>query len=525
MLGNIMILSQRTKLKLFILLIVLNFLLRYPTTPHELGHDSFIVHSMANSVSEFGYAKWWLHPASIIGSYPYAITPSSVPFLLSGISQSSTIDMEVTIFIYSMILGLFSIFSAYLVAGKIWNDDLYKFLVAFLYSTSQGILAFTTWTAHSRTLLILLLPIFIYLLLYTRSFKVRFSILTFIIFVLLVTTHKLFYFTIPFIIGYFAILISYNLKKYFRYNKKLINITLLIGMAIMFIYPFFSRTLMESDPLMIRDAAGRYIWLSYIIVQNTRYIGILIIFALVGYFYLLLKHNKSFEEWFLLISLIGFAPLIYIVTYSKWFLLVFAFLLIGISLRNIIDIPTQKKKIAINLLSILILISIFFTGYYQFVNFLKDPGYDRYMDEITYDGALWIKDFIGKDHKMAGPEFTSLQVLAISETPILSGTLSPDFAYGFVDKEKLEITAGYSPLEIGFYMRDPYSLVNQYDTSSLFLRLLNSNVDSPGGITLSSQFNLSYYLDDKSRRPKFAISIEKSRDKLFDNGRIRVWRL
>ena len=78
----------RTKVILFSLLIMLGLIFRYPTTPHEIGWDSFTVHLMANSISEFGYAKWWLHPASVIGWYPYS-SVSAVPFLLSGISPVS----------------------------------------------------------------------------------------------------------------------------------------------------------------------------------------------------------------------------------------------------------------------------------------------------------------------------------------------------------------------------------------------------------------------------------------------------
>ena len=138
--------SPRTKAVLMGLLILLAVVFRYPTTPHEIGWDSFAVHLMANSVSEFGYAKWWLHPASIIGSYPYSGSASAVPFLLSGISQCTGMDTEVVILLYSIILGLFSVFAAYLMAGAIWNNDLFKFLTAFIFSASPGVITHSTWS-------------------------------------------------------------------------------------------------------------------------------------------------------------------------------------------------------------------------------------------------------------------------------------------------------------------------------------------------------------------------------------------
>ena len=162
--------SSRTKVILFGLLIALNLIIRCPSVPHEVGDDSFHMHLVANSLSEFGYAKWWIHPASILGSYPYSTSPSAVPFFLSGLSQLTGIDVEPTILLYSVFLGLFSICVAYLMAGAIYDDDRFKFFVAFIFSTSQGIVTFTTWTAHAKTLFIISLPFLIFLLLKSRIF-------------------------------------------------------------------------------------------------------------------------------------------------------------------------------------------------------------------------------------------------------------------------------------------------------------------------------------------------------------------
>ena len=69
--------SLKSKIGLMALLIAFNMILRIPWVPHELGIDSFVVHSLANSITKFGEARWWIHPASIIGSYPYS-EPSSL---------------------------------------------------------------------------------------------------------------------------------------------------------------------------------------------------------------------------------------------------------------------------------------------------------------------------------------------------------------------------------------------------------------------------------------------------------------
>ena len=198
--------SKRIIYALLTLLIILNLILRLPATPHEIGWDSFTIHALANSISTFGEARWWIHPASIGGFYPYS-DPSVVPFILSGISQCTGIDMEWTIWLFSVFLGVFSIFTAYLLAGEIKKgDDIFKFLVAFGFSTSQSMLCSTTWCLSTRGLFFVLLPLFIYLMLKSRTFKLRYGILSLVFFMLLAATHQLFILTIPIIAIFFIFL-------------------------------------------------------------------------------------------------------------------------------------------------------------------------------------------------------------------------------------------------------------------------------------------------------------------------------
>ena len=172
--------SKRSKYLLFGLLVALNIIIRIPSVPHECTDDSYAIHTLANSISLFGEARWWLHPLSIGGFYPYSYA-SSVPFLLSGISQCTGMDMEWTIWLFSLVGGVFSMFAAYLMAGAIKDNDLFKFLVAFAYSLSPGILLHSTFNASTRGLFTMLLPLFIYLLLKTRNYF-RNIVLIFILF-------------------------------------------------------------------------------------------------------------------------------------------------------------------------------------------------------------------------------------------------------------------------------------------------------------------------------------------------------
>jgi len=157
--------SKNIKYLFIIMLILLNIVIRIPSIPHESGCDSFIVHIEANSISEYGYAKWWVNPLSIFGLYPYSEC-SAVPFALSCINQCTGLDMEFVIWMFSLIMGLISAFGAYILASLIIKDnDIFKFLVAFSYSLAPGILKFTTWNLSMRGPFMALLPLFLYLLL------------------------------------------------------------------------------------------------------------------------------------------------------------------------------------------------------------------------------------------------------------------------------------------------------------------------------------------------------------------------
>ena len=531
--------SLRTKVILFGLLVLLGLIFRVPTTPHEIGWDSFSVHLMANSVSEFGYAKWWLHPTSITGSYPYSTSPSAVPFVLSGISQCTSMDTEKVIFLYSIFLGLFAIFGAYLMAGVIWDNDIFTFLVAIVFSTAQGMVTFSTWTAHARTLFVISLPLFIYLLLKAHTFKVRCSILTFIILALLLVTHHYIYFTIPVLMSFFIIAIFYKFGKHIKaikISESFANFAMLGCFLIMFSIGYFDRSLWWNDPEMFRSASegssSIYMWISNMMLMGyVRYIGFLIIFTVSGYIYLIFKRNKRFEEWVLLLCLACLAPLLYIVTYVKWFIIPFVSLLIGIALANIaiVKTHTQKRKLVPSLVVITILVlSISFTGYYQYLHFLNDPSpRTRYMEERTYAGGLWMKDNIDKDNNMIVGGWIAHRIFSISKVPTLTGVCAADLAYGFVEPGKLEVKEIYSSTSLGYYRHDPYAVVNHSYTDWHVAHILDGDINDKRSwaYRLIPKFNLSYYAVNKDIRDRLSLSVQQTKDYLYDNGKIGVWHL
>ena len=529
--------TKRVQFVLWICLISVIILFRLPSTPHEIGFDSVEMHVLANSVSAFGEARWWINSLSVGGFYPYSYA-SAVPFMLSGISQCTGIDMEWTIWLFCVVIGLLSAFAVYLVAGAIWENDIFKFLVVFGYSTSQGILTYTTWTVTTRGFLIALLPLFVYTLLKCRTSAIRYGIFTFVLFVLLMLTHHLFYFTIPLIMACFIIAVLYKLSEHINIKEKIPtqiyenigNIAMCAIFLVMLSLPFFMRSLWETDIELGRSGINsRYTMMLPIFSNYVRYVGIPIFFVIGGYSYLLFKREKRFEEWFLLISVACLAPLLYMPTYMKQFAGLFAFLLIGVAITNIATIKThasKKKKYIWILIVILLLLSTSFSGYYQYIHFLNEPSTykSRYMEEATYAGGLWIKESIDKNI-FYNNRLVGLRAFAVSGVPTLfGGTIAQ--TYGFEDVSELNITKN-SPLSVEFYKDGPYvkTLGTPYLDGRIGL-LMGSGIESRWGKRLISQHNISYVIEDEDIGDNvFIRSVHPVKNNVYDNGKIRIWSL
>ena len=522
-------LSNKAKLKLFAPLIILNIILRLQVVPNEIGADSFIVHMMANSISEFGYAKWVLHPNSFFGMYAYSEV-SAVPFFLSGICQSTGIEMRWVIFLYCILLGTLSMFTAYLMAGAIIDDDLFKFLVAFTLSTSPAILGYSTWTIPARGLFIVLAPLLVYMLLKCRGYT-RYIPLTISFAVFLYATHHLIYFFLPVFLAFFVLLVLETRPKINliatlgqilksrtdnhigELKSKLYPLVPIAGFVAMFSIPFFGRKFIEMS---------RY---SPIYESYVRYIGLLIIPAVGGLIYLIFKRNKSFREWFLLLSAIFFTALIYEQTYMKWFLPIFAVLFICIGLVNILRL--ERKRYALTMVSIFLLISLCFSGYYQFLHFLPTHGInERYIEESTYTAGRWMEEYVAGS-AISNDRYFGMRMAAASETihHLVTYTLL-DFTYGFTTVNLSQFK--WYPItseEFWFNVGDAGRDMGEYTWDSLNIMYLKPH-----------DFNITYFVENTKaggdiiwhhgRYPSKLLHYAYGKsDCVYDCGKVNIWKL
>lgn len=427
-------LSKRVNILLLTFLLILNVVLRIQVIPHEIGFDSFEMHVMINSLNEFGYAKWILHPLSFIGLYPASYS-SSMQFLISGIAQTTGMEMNFVIFIYCILIGLLSVLTGYIMAGELINNDIGKFLAAFVFSTLPAVLTYTTWTIPTRGLFMILAPIIFYLLLRIISkFMIKYILLLVFFSIFLLSTHHLFYFLLPVFIGWFIVFAFFKIKSMnvlsfmekvsLNFNNKNIAehytfILVLAGFLLMFSIPFLTRKFVELSRYDI-DLPG-----------YVRGIGLSGIFAMGGLIYLSFKKNKSKNEWFILLSMILLSLLIFKVTYMKWFVPLITTLFACVGLFNVIQ-TSSNKKYPKYVLAVFLIASITISGYYQFLHEYRNEA-DRFIDESTYQTGKWSK-YVVNGTCISNYELLGKKVFSVSETThFLDTSMILDLTYGFIN--------------------------------------------------------------------------------------------
>lgn len=496
--------SKRMWILLWICLIILNVIMRIPVTPHEIGHDSFFIHFIADSLSTYGHANWVIHPLSLVGLYPFGIA-SALPFYFSGISQSMSLVMEYSIWLGLLLLGIFSAFTSYLMAGVIKNDKIFKFMTALVYSTSPGILTYTTWNASGRGLFLVLLPLFIYFLIKSRFSRTKYTLLTIVLLILLLATHNLFYLTFLIIM---AALVAQLIRNIQIKSSNLFGGIILI---IIFIGVFFELSMKAYT-------------IKSIIFSFARYIGIMGFFAVGGFISLLFKKNKNFEEIFLILLLLFFTPTLSYLLYSKYFMLPFEALVISYGIFNLIKI-SKNKKIALNIIMLFVVFSIGFAQLYQFDDTNPETGNSPYTfsaEESIVNAAHWTKSYTNKII-LTGEYTVSRRLLAYSDVTAFTEDNSVSLIQGNLGDFNVSTR---SPTSVLFYSEGPFHAENITGMNSFFwLKLRDAGYDSQWMNSYLKRFDIKYYFKDERINSRFSILVNGSTDKLFDNGKFSVWDL
>lgn len=509
--------SKTSKFFFLFLLLILNIIIRIPSIPHEKGVDSFFIHLLATSLSIYGESRWWLDKLSIFGLFPYSYA-SSTPYSLSGISQLTNLNMEHSILLYCVLLGLFSMFSMYLFASTLYDEFLFKYISAMLFSLSQGILLYTTWEVSGRGAFLVFIPLLPYLILKSKIYCIKRFVLLIITIVFLFATHHYAYFTFPFLISfiYMNVVKSANIKV--NNNSKSICIYIFI-LIVALIFPFFAGLFIEGG--------SRYKWIIDIFITTSRWVGPLIFFAFGGSLYILLKKNKKFEEWYILISLLFFVPLLYSEQYGKFLIIPLIIIFISKSIINIVKSSVGRestsKRTIILIIIIILLVSCTYSSYFNHERLSSD---NWYMSEETYLGGIWAKSYIPEESHAVASGLNMKRLFSTSEGHLLIPTQGAvDLAYGLVNKDRIKYTK-ISYLSKDYYFEGPYKVAEgQSLLGTIDWILSQENINREKIRRMVYDLNITYILEDVTLKSNIMHSVNENKNRLYDSGSIRVYKV
>ncbi len=545
--------SKKNKYLLLALLVILNIVFRLPVTSHETGVDSFVIHTLATTISTYGYAGWIIHPVSFTGMYPLSHASAS-PFFLSGLSQVTGITIEYTILFFCILLGVFSIFSTFLFAKEVIDDDLFAFLVSFVYSLAPGFLMFTIWQATTRNIFMAFFPLFLWALLKCwNSLSGKYVGIAIVLFIFLFTSHRLVLFIPLILLAFIAavILISVYQKVTVFSNSKILNILPLIIFPVAFLLlfsiqfsgiSFYNKWLPDFYTGYLFEGEETYIVIFNIAADYFGKIGFVLFFGLAGFIYLSRTAFKGFGRSFVVLSILTLTPLLVIEDYTPEIILPFFSILVGFGLISTYDILKQRRRIifkraAFSLLVICIVVSTGFSW------FLLDHWslHTKGMSDKTYATASFLSSDKANGTSVANSGLRGAQISAFSGKACLpyGGAYAPSISslqlvHGSVKAEDV-VTRPLPPSEI-FSSKLIYVPISALpDAKKDWLGFMRNFPWANKTKILSSKYDTCYVIEDvrlpgefwywNSQYSRLLVNLHSSGNKIYDNDRERIWYL
>jgi hypothetical protein len=152
---------------------VFSVVLRYPVA-HELGVDSFQIHSIVNIIAETGSMDWLVNYWAYFGLNPMSYPPA-VPITVAAFAGFAGISVETAILCFSLLMGVTVTFTSFLLGRAVSGNDRIGCLTAFLISSSYAVVSFTNWILSTRGAFLVFVPFILALMLKEVSAKRRLS--------------------------------------------------------------------------------------------------------------------------------------------------------------------------------------------------------------------------------------------------------------------------------------------------------------------------------------------------------------
>jgi hypothetical protein len=450
----------------FILLVILNIILRFPVTPHELGRDSFYIHDLADSIIDSGYIKWAIHPLSYFGAYALSYAAGS-PTILAIVSTASDIDISWSIYLTSLLFALFGMFGMYLLAEEFTGRFDLGLLAAFLFSVSALSLKYTLWTFSARGPLLMVLPLFMWCLLrYVKLRSAKYLLLIVVFFSLFVSLHKMAVLFFLIVLGY--VLVTHLPDSIRGIKTRYLGWTLIITYGLLFILPFLfvqnEWATMSLSNYVSLDGGWHSQVFGAVTTMGSR-LGLLLPLSILGFIVLSFKPNKRTEDWFLIGTTLLFAPLLFYEEYIYTFQLPLLVLLSLPGLLAVVEIFQQTLTVRSTrkIFAGILVMCVIFSSFTLFVRYTNEyeSGYGNYMYDSTYAVAQYIIDNPDSIELMGGDSVAIGQLSAFIPNPVSMARSVDYLIFDRISVDALDISLRsiqLSPNSVAGFVRMPFEV-------------------------------------------------------------------
>jgi len=444
-------LGRRTTLALLGSIILTSLILRYPSSEHEVGVDSFFIHTLAQAIVTDGYAEWILNPFSYFGWYPLSY-PSAGPFFLASTGSLSGLNLEASILMIALLLGPIGILCAFMMAREFHSEPLFALIVAFLYGLAPRFLAFTLWSASTRSLFMALLPIFVWALLasYRKRPWPHFAVLGLSV-VILASTHRLAALlsvvVLALLVSVILLLLIRILRVHFprivlrnsvrRATPHLALASLVVIAGVMVVGTDLLSEYTYGELLSGTEPQVQLLNLSVSIARSGGVALPLMLFGLVA---LTRQRNKTIRESFLALAFLGLIPTLLLRQYAGFYILPLLVLLGGLGFLGLLKFFRKRPRMASAMGVALTLAVAGFSVYVLGVEISRSTQ----IDSETYATSLYAQFLLGTGTTVANEGLTGIQFAAISGYHVLpvggAGTTfqSPELlAFGFYTPDEV----------------------------------------------------------------------------------------
>lgn len=422
----------------------------YPSNHYPGGIDSVIYQSISNTILYYGKIKFFLHPLSAWGFYPFSHEPGTSIFLASSTLLTGINQFDIIIPL-DYILGTMATMTIFCIMIKIKRDIRFVLIGTFIFTVAPRIIGYIVFVFTSRGFLILLTPTFLLLsILYLKKGdrkSHRIELLGFLVFFALSIIHKMFLLLIPFIFSLISVIVlehynfHENIKKFNRIkvykfmNSRRSKAIFWLGLVVMIISSLIlvTRLIPTRKINVIRFeqegffSGGGTLW----IIANAGIsmaggVGIgFVLFGILGFLAVCSKERKRPIDTLFLLSFVVSIPLIMSSVYFRPFFVIYTSIFSGYGFLWLIKKNLPLKKVfVITLLIILIIGSVFYSSFMierwhtaREREAKEDIRYNYYITHKTYNTGIYSRYNFVRGEKYASysqPELVSQRIELIS---------------------------------------------------------------------------------------------------------------